>query len=89
MGSRREASASVLDFSEHASDEAFALFRSGRCGRQFAAFFQRRENFFDFVVCGESSATRFRKNQAPFDKHIELTRLAGFDFGVFTESGIE
>ena len=89
MGLGREASASVLDFSEHASDEAFALFRSGRCGRQFAAFFQRRENRFDFVIGGESSSARFREDEAAFDEHVELTRLAGFDFGVFTESGIE
>jgi hypothetical protein len=82
-------SASVLDLSDHASDEAFALFlRTGRCRRNFAAFFKRGENLLDFVVNREAAGTGFREDQPSLDDNIELARLACFDFGLFTESGI-
>jgi hypothetical protein len=83
-------SASVLDLSDHASDEAFVLFfRSGRRRRNLAAFFERGENLLDFVVNRETSCAGLRENQASLDDNIELTRLTGFDFGLFAESGIE
>jgi len=82
-------SASVLDLSDHASDEAFVLFLgSGRSRRNFAAFFERGENLLDFVVNREAAGTGLRENQATVNDNIELARLAGFDFGFFTEFGI-
>ena len=86
---RAQASASVLDLSDHASNEAFVLFLgSTRCRRNFAAFFESRENLLDFVVNREAASTGLREDQAALDENIELARLAGFDFGLFTEFGI-
>ena len=66
-------SASVLDPSDHASDEAFVLFfGSRRCRRNFAAFFERGENLLDFVVKREPAGTGLRENQAAVDENIEL-----------------
>ncbi len=60
-----------------------------RDGRGLAAFFQRRENFFDFAVNRESAGARFREDQPPVDDHVELTRFAGVDLGLLAEGGIE
>jgi hypothetical protein len=61
----------VLELAEHASDESFRLFFFD--GRRLAAFFERRENLFDFAVDGETPGSRFREHQPSVDEYVELT----------------
>jgi hypothetical protein len=75
----------VLELAKHAPDEAFGFLLFNR--RRLAAFFERRENFFDFTVNRESPGARFREHQPSVHDHIELTRFAGGDFRRFAERG--
>ena len=77
----------VPELAEHAPDETFRLFFFE--GRGLAAFFQRRENFFDFAVNRESAGAGFREYQPPVHDHVKLSRFAGGDFGLFAEPGIQ
>jgi len=56
--------------------------------RRLAAFFESRENLFDFAVNRESAGTRLREDQPPVHDHVELTRLAGRNFRLLAEPGI-
>lgn len=71
------------ELSEHAIDESCRFLIFDR--RRLAAFFQRREDLFDFAVNRESAGARFREDQAPVHDHVELTGLASGDVGLFAE----
>jgi hypothetical protein len=78
---------SVPELSEHAPEKAFRLLFFD--GRRLAAFFESREDPFDFAVNRKSAGARFRENQLSIHDHIELACFAGGDLRLLAESGIQ